>query len=156
MQTQQLRDTGGRFAGSVHSAPELGLSEDGFTPAPLGEDDIDYATRGACGLVAMQLSEATGWPVVVLTTSDHQLWVHAAVRTPSGMVIDASGASAGGQHILDDDVFYGSFEEDELALSDGEVWLADVPAGVAIEDRTEDRADRIAGQLQAWAIKQGF
>jgi len=52
-------------------------------------------TKGACTVLAHELHRATGWPIVVFTEPNAQgYWQgHAAVRTPDGMYLDATGAS---------------------------------------------------------------
>lgn len=121
----------------------------------LSTDDVEFATRGHCGDVAAEIAALTGWQTVILT-GDGQAWTHAAVRTDTGAIIDASGASDG-SHILNDDVYYGAFAPDEL--DDGEVWLAEHPAE---QLRTGDLtaagnalAARIARDIVAWAVDHG-
>ena len=122
---------------------------------PLSAADAEFATRGHCGDVAAEIAALTGWETVILT-GDGEAWTHAAVRTDTGSILDASGVSDGG-HILNDDFFYESFQPEEL--EDGEVWLADYPADLLRTDElTPDAAElaaRIARDIVRWAVEQG-
>lgn len=109
---------------------------------------------GACGEIAWRIHERTGWPVVLLTSTGEG-WVHAAVALPDGTVLDGTGRSQAGTHILDNDMLYGLFDADELEASDGEVRLVPMPSPTRelLEWADADRArcDRIADELLEWA-----
>lgn len=121
----------------------------------LSADEVEFATRGYCGDVAAEIAEITGWRTVILT-GDGQAWTHAAVRTDTGAILDASGASDG-DHILNDDAYYDAFDSDEL--DDGEVWLCDYPAALLrtsdLTPEGEAHAAEIARRIVDWAVEQG-
>lgn len=149
--------TGGSFAAHTHTPADIELKPASW----LGSEDVAFGRDGACGDIAAELHTLTGWQVVILTPDDgeNDAWVHAAVRTPSGDVLDATGVSPGGQHLLDDDGFYEAFTADELAAADGEVTLVDVPAA-RVDTRQfatdPERIARIARELHTWAIEHGL
>lgn len=52
-------------------------------------------TEGDCWALAHELAKRTGWKVALVTEKRHaaDMWVHAAVRTPEGHLLDVRGVS---------------------------------------------------------------
>ncbi|HEU5223114.1 MAG TPA: hypothetical protein VFU07_05460 [Candidatus Lumbricidophila sp.] len=123
----------------------------------MSTDDQDWATTGACGDVAHRAAELLpGWTVVVLSTNDTGYpWIHAALRSPDDIVVDAKGASKHGSHIIANDTYYFLFDQVELMESDGEVELVELPSDAVRtpvgNSRDEHRIERVAQELAAFA-----
>lgn len=80
------RDARGRFGIQERTSPRDGNK--------ITEEDESLFTGNACHVLAVELNRATGWPVVVLQDEETEYgigWVHMAVRTPSGSILDAQG-----------------------------------------------------------------
>ena len=63
------------------------------------DGDVDEFTTGMCGVLAVALHDATGWPIMLVVDeagrTDEGLpwWVHAGVRTPEGGFLDVKGVN---------------------------------------------------------------
>lgn len=155
-ESKTQRDGQGRFAAHLGEPPEvnLRLADNEFRESPLADGDIDRFTGGDCNHLAQRLHERLGWEPVIITT-DGTGWTHVGVRSPEGLVLDASGVSDG-SHIVNDDRYYDAFSDEELEASDDayltampeseRAFLADEYAG--FEDR--ETVERVADELIAW------
>jgi len=65
------------------------------SPSEVTPGDIRKYKQWACGDLALALHEKTGYPLVVLSYDDgsgsRDNWVHAAVQTPEGKILDVEG-----------------------------------------------------------------
>lgn len=75
------------------------IAGDGSLP----EDLRSRFTEGDCGVLADALHVFTGWPVVVVGDGGSGCvgWVHAGVRAPSGVIVDANGHHDAQQWLAD-------------------------------------------------------
>lgn len=80
----------------VTPLPQLG--QPSLTPAPAGlvqpvSPEVMF-TSGWCHVLALEVHDRTGWPVVVVSDGPHGPvgWVHAGVQLPDGRVLDVRGA----------------------------------------------------------------
>lgn len=147
---------GGQFASHDRAEGAASLSRD-FDPAPLDASDMEFATEGACGLVAGALHRLTGWELRILCT-DGEGWVHACVITDRGQYIDATGASTG-RHIIDDQKYYDAFEPEDVEDAEPDLHPSDLEWVEFFHDKdspeTRARANRIAATLAEWAVERG-
>lgn len=72
--------------------------------------------------LASVIYSKTGWKIALLT-ADSEGWVYAANELPDGKILDVNDYTEDGSHILNDELLYGLFDEDELEASSGEVSL---------------------------------
>lgn len=93
--------TGGQFATSGRSEPNVDLRSEREEPSFAGLDDRDREvfTQGECGVLAWDLSARTGWPVVIACDGFTEFdgggrsygWTHAGVQRPDGLIVDVEG-----------------------------------------------------------------
>lgn len=83
------RASNGQATFKDQSAPE----EEAARLELLTEEDDERFTEGSCGELAKALHERTGWPIVLVAdgTDGPAGWVHAAVQSPDGRVLDVMG-----------------------------------------------------------------
>lgn len=70
-----------------------------FQPEHIDINSKRGYTQGWCWLLALEIAEATGWPIILVTRSRtaktaadvKETWSHALVRTPSGHLLDING-----------------------------------------------------------------
>lgn len=72
---------------------ETFVADDG-TPT---DDAVDLFSNHMCWFLAWMLNQQTGWPLVAVSDTDPEPttgafgWVHVAVQTPGGDILDVSG-----------------------------------------------------------------
>lgn len=101
---------GGQFATTTRTESSVALGAD--EPfASLTDDDRDVFTQGECGVLAWDLHERTGWPVVIASDGGDGTtfgWTHAGVQRPDGLVVDVEGVHDWGDWL---DAWYDEPEE---------------------------------------------